>query len=119
MFGWFSQDPDYLVDFLNAVTGWDYTFETLHTAGERIANMRHAFNLREGQNPRKWAFPGRMIGNPPIGKGPLGQTTVDLEANEVAYLRAFGWDPETTRPSAQRLAELGLEDVAQDLGITA
>jgi aldehyde:ferredoxin oxidoreductase len=119
MFGWFSQDPDYLVDFLNAVTGWDYTFETLHTAGERIANMRHAFNLREGQNPRKWAFPGRMIGNPPIGKGPLGQTTVDLEANEVAYLRAFGWDPETTRPSALRLAELGLEDVAQDLGITA
>ncbi|MGQ9674513.1 MAG: aldehyde ferredoxin oxidoreductase family protein [Chloroflexota bacterium] len=119
MFGWLSQDPDYTPRFLSAVTGWELSFEDLHVIGERIANIRHAFNLREGLNPRKWNMPGRAIGVPPTGKGPLGQITVDLEANEVAYLKAFDWDPETTVPSARKLAELGLGDVAKDLGISS
>lgn len=117
MMGWFSNDPDYVRKFTNAVTGWDYSFEDLHRVGERIANMRHVFNLREGINPRRWRIPGRVIGQPPLGKGPVGQVTVDLEANEVAYLKAFDWDPQTTVPSAARLESLGLGDVVKDLGI--
>ncbi len=117
MFGWFCQDPDYVVRFLSAATGWDYDVDELHRVGERIANIRHAFNLREGLNPRQWNMPGRAIGSPPTGKGPLGQTTIDLDALEVAYLKAFDWDPVTTMPSAAKLAQLGLDHVARDLGI--
>lgn len=117
MMGWFSNDPDYVRKFTNAVLGTSYSFADLHWIGERIANMRHAFNLREGINPREWKIPGRAIGQPPVGKGPLGARTVDTEANEVAYLKAFDWDPRTTVPSAAKLESLGLGDVARDLGL--
>jgi aldehyde:ferredoxin oxidoreductase len=119
MFGWLSNDPDYVRKFTNAVTGFDLSWEDLHEIGERIANVRHAFNIREGVNPREWKMPGRAIGQPPIGKGPLGQSTVDLEANEVAYLKAFDWDPTTMKPSASKLESLGLGNIAEDLGIKA
>ena len=37
--------------------------------GKRIANIRHAFNLREGLNPIRFEVPGRIIGDPPQTAG--------------------------------------------------
>ncbi|MEE8472248.1 MAG: aldehyde ferredoxin oxidoreductase C-terminal domain-containing protein, partial [Dehalococcoidia bacterium] len=100
---------------LSAVCGWDYSTDELLETGDRIANLRHAFNLREGLNPLEFQVPGRVLGRPPLAEGPTAGVEIDLDALEADYLRAMSWDPVTARPSRQRLVELGLKDVDQAL----
>jgi aldehyde:ferredoxin oxidoreductase len=104
-----------MVGFLNAVTGWDYTLDELLKAAERIANLRHAFNLREGINELKWPVHPRIVGKPPQTTGPLAGVTADIEAQVYWCLGALDWDRVTTKPSKAKLLSLGLDDVAKDL----
>jgi len=109
-------DPNrYIVGFMSAVTGWDRSMDELLKAGERIANMRHAFNLREGINPLNWEVHPRIIGNPPLEAGPHANVTVDIKAQVYWNLGALDWDRVTTKPSKKKLLELELDDVAKDL----
>ena len=109
-------DPSkYIVGFMSAVTGWDRSMDELLKAGERIANMRHVFNLREGINPVKWKVHPRIVGKPPQKEGPLAGVTADIEAQVYWNLGALDWDRITTKPSRKKLLELGLDDVAQEL----
>ena len=105
----------YVAGFMNAVTGWDCSIDELLKIGERIANMRHVFNLREGINPLKLKVHPRIIGKPPQAEGPLAGVTADIEAQNYWNLGALDWDRVTTKPSKKKLQELGLEDVAEDL----
>jgi aldehyde:ferredoxin oxidoreductase len=52
--------------FMEYVTGEQYTLDDLLTIGERIANLCMAFNLRKGVTFSQWEVPGRMIGDPPL-----------------------------------------------------
>jgi aldehyde:ferredoxin oxidoreductase len=113
---WSLPSADVVTDFLNAATGWNLTTDDLVKTGERIATLRHAFNLREGLNPLKTKVPGRIFGRPPLQAGPLKGVTVDVDTLVNEYLKVMDWDPITAKPSAQRLRELGLEDVAGALG---
>jgi aldehyde:ferredoxin oxidoreductase len=106
---------NYLVEFMNAVTGWERSMEELLKCGERIANMRHVFNLREGINPLKSYVHPRVIGNPPQKEGPLAGITADIDAQVYWCLGALDWDRVTTKPSKQKLLSLGLNDVAEEL----
>lgn len=101
--------------FLEYVTGQNYTLENLLTIGERIANLRMAFNIREGVRLSDWKVPGRMIGDPPLTAGPLKGITIDLQTLTSEYLEKMGWDPKTGKPSPKKLKELGLEKVSKDL----
>lgn len=116
-FGWWSNDPSYLYRFMTAVTGWEFDKEEARNAGERIANMRHAFNLREGHNPRAWEYPGIMIGDPPLGVGPLANVTVDIETLEREWLEGYHWDLETTEPDPEHLKDLAIPELAKELGL--
>jgi aldehyde:ferredoxin oxidoreductase len=100
---------------LKAVTGWEVTTDELLKTGERISNIRQAFNMREGLNPLKFKVPDRVIGRPPHKEGPLAGITVDEETLVKDYLAAMDWDPKTAKPSKKKLQALGLEDVAQEL----
>jgi aldehyde:ferredoxin oxidoreductase len=104
-----------LKDFLNAVTGFDYSRDELRKAGDRIATLRHAFNLREGINPLQWTVHPRIIGQPPQESGPLAGVTADLTGQIERNLAALDWDRSTTVPSQKKLKYLGLDDVAGDL----
>ncbi|MFP3976034.1 MAG: aldehyde ferredoxin oxidoreductase C-terminal domain-containing protein, partial [Dehalococcoidia bacterium] len=97
------------------VTGWDITVDELLKTGERIANMRQAFNIREGLNPMQFKVPDRVLGNPPQKEGPVAGVTVDMDTLAKEYLAAMDWDTETAKPSKRKLEELGLEDVAKEL----
>jgi aldehyde:ferredoxin oxidoreductase len=97
--------------FMECVTGESRTLEDLLAAGERIANMRMAFNLREGISFADWKMPGRMIGNPPLTAGPLQGITIDAQTMVSEYCETMGWDPRTGRPSHEKLRELGLSDI--------
>jgi aldehyde:ferredoxin oxidoreductase len=105
----------YASEFVSAVTGWERSVDETLKVGERIANMRHVFNLREGINPRKYKVHPRIIGRPPQEEGPLAGVTADIEAQIDRCLGALDWDRVTTKPSQKKLLELGLEDVARNL----
>lgn len=111
----FGRMVPYLTPFLNAVTGTGYSEEEVLKAGERIATMRHVFNLREGINPLKWQVHPRITGNPPFAAGPLAGVTADIEAQVYWNLGAMDWDRFTTKPSKAKLLWLGLDDVAREL----
>ena len=101
--------------FMSAVTGWDRSMDELLKAGERVANMRHVFNLREGINPLERKVHPRIIGDPPHGAGPHAKATIDIKADIYWNLWALDWDRTTTKPNKKKLLELGLDDVAKDL----
>jgi aldehyde:ferredoxin oxidoreductase len=100
---------------LSLATGWDVTWEELLRTGDRIATLRHCFNLREGINPLEWKLPDRMLGKPPPADGPHKGVTVDAEAQVKTNLEALDWAPVTAKPSRRKLAALGLDEVAKDL----
>ncbi|MDD5082220.1 MAG: aldehyde ferredoxin oxidoreductase family protein, partial [Dehalococcoidales bacterium] len=92
---------------LNAVTGWDTTIDSLIKVGERIQDLRQAFNIREGINPMKFKVPPRTLGIPPQKEGPLAGVTVDEKTLLEEYMAEMDWDPKTAKPSKKRLLELG------------
>ncbi len=106
---------DVVTNFMSAITGWDVTTDELLKAGERISNVRHAFNLREGLNPLQFKVPDRSLGIPAQKEGPLTGVTVDEDTMIKEYLAVMDWDAKTTKPSKKKLQELGLEDIAGDL----
>jgi aldehyde:ferredoxin oxidoreductase len=117
LFGYLSYDFHFMPDFLTAVTGEQWDVARIEVAGERIANMRHLFNLREGLNPLEWTVPPRLLGRPPLASGFHKGFSVELETMVKDYLAAMDWDPVTTRPSPARLRELGLADLADLVGV--
>jgi len=92
--------------------------DDLILTGERIANMRMAFNLREGINPiSDFKIPGRVIGHPPIKAGVHKGVEIDLNTMVRDYLQVMDWDQMTCKPSRERLTALGLDDLIQALDI--
>ncbi len=115
IFAYLAYDWNFMPGFLTAVTGWDIDTDECYVIGERIADMRHAFNLREGLNPLQFEVPARLVGNPAQTEGNLRGITVDIDTQVREYCASMDWDPETAVPSRERLLELGLENVAADL----
>ncbi len=106
---------DTLMDSLKAITGWDdITPEELIKTGERITNVRQAFNVREGLK-MPFKYPDRMLGKPPKTVGPRAGTTMTEQDIFDEYLEEMDWDKETGKPSKKKLLELGLNDVASVL----
>jgi aldehyde:ferredoxin oxidoreductase len=110
-FGYLTYPVESLPEQLSAATGWEYTLDDLYPIGERIATIRHLFNLREGLNPLLRRVPERMVGQPPQDAGPLAGVTVDYQTQIREYLEAVGWDARTTVPSAEALRALGLDEM--------
>ncbi|MDO8673238.1 MAG: aldehyde ferredoxin oxidoreductase family protein [Dehalococcoidia bacterium] len=106
---------NYLNKSLALVTGWERTDDELKVIDERILNLRHAFNLREGINPNDRKLPGRLVGQPPQTEGPLAGKSIDTAAKTAAFLALRGWDPITFKPTKEKLLDLGLDDVAEDI----
>lgn len=105
----------FLYEFMSTVTGWDFGEEEGNKTAERVAAMRQMINIREGLHPRDFKLPGRVVGNPPFSEGPTANISVDADTLCQEYLREMRWDETTGRPERQRLVELGLDDVAQEL----
>ncbi|MBM3119542.1 MAG: aldehyde ferredoxin oxidoreductase family protein [Chloroflexi bacterium] len=115
MFGLGFMDASALTELINLTTGWNYSMDDLLKAGERIANIRQAFNAREGISTADFKVPGRIAGNPPLEAGPTAGKSVDFNTLLRDYLVARDWDTSTSKPSKKKLLELGLDDVAQAL----
>ena len=78
-------------DWINMTTGWDTTREELLLVGERIANLRMAFEIREGGNPAKREVPERMSGAVHT-EGPHANFALDTATLEREFLEACDWE---------------------------
>jgi aldehyde:ferredoxin oxidoreductase len=116
LFSGFLGVRDLAPKMLAAVTGWEVNDVFLKETGLRIFNMRHAFNLREGQRPSDVVLPRRLVGEPPQTEGPLKDVAIDHKTLAGNFFAALDWDAETGKPSRQSLEALGgMEDVIQNL----
>jgi len=100
---------------MTAVTGHPYDVALMTEAGERISNIRQAFNVREGINSVERKVNGRIVGTPPQTEGPAAGLTVNMDERVREYLAAMDWDLNTGKPSRQKLEQLGMDDVAAAL----
>jgi len=103
-----------LLEFVNAVTGWDMDINEALETGARIQTLRQAFNLREGIKPAEIKLPPRMAGIPPKDEGPLAGITIDTDTLASEYHKAMGWDPKTGQPIETTLERLGLKKLTED-----
>ncbi|MFC2013684.1 aldehyde ferredoxin oxidoreductase family protein [Chloroflexota bacterium] len=90
----------------------------LQLVGERIINLERAFNVREGFSRTHDTFPQRMLNEPlhTIEAPSEGQMIRSLDKFLDRYYEIRGWTPDGI-PSPQKLNELGLSFVVNDMPI--
>jgi aldehyde:ferredoxin oxidoreductase len=116
LFGLYLADNLPLIEYANAATGWTLSPEEYLKIGERIQNVRQAFNIRHGLRPiRDFRMNPRAVGNPPLGYGPLKGVTLDRDRLNRDFLKAMQWDEQTSGPTRKKLEALGLHKIAEDL----
>ncbi len=99
--------PEMLVGLLGAATGRHLEPEELLRIGERIYNLEHLFNLREGMTPADDTLPQRFLAEP-MPEGPAKGRVCPLQPMLKEYYAARDWDRETGYPSPSKRRELGL-----------
>lgn len=104
---------------LTSLTGISFTSEEVFQVGERVNNLARAFNAREGFSRKDDTLPDRLMNEPLLEGASKGQSIpqADLDFMLDEYYTARGWDVVTGTPTRQKLEELGLAAVAQDLGL--
>ena len=98
------------LELVNTVTGWGIDEAELLRAGERIQNLRAAFNWREGLRPGDFTAHPRMMGEGDgnLTAGPLKGVRVALPVLRDDYYRHMHWDTTSGRISKARAEELGI-----------
>jgi aldehyde:ferredoxin oxidoreductase len=100
---------------LALTTGWSMKYrEQFLKTGERIANLCRAFNLRCGWTFSDDILPPRILKESHPDGGAKG-VLVNLIPMLQEYYELRKWDLKTGKPSADKLEELGLKDIASDL----
>lgn len=105
-----------IVDFVNAVTGWDTSLWELMKVGERSNTMQRVFNLREGFTAKDDSLPERFfqgLGNGALQGRGLGREEFSQALH--AYYGMAGWDEETGVPRRWKLDELSIGWTAEYL----
>jgi len=105
-----------LKEMLYAATGIDdfNDEDKLLTIGERIWNVEHAFNVRDGFSRKDDYLPERFM-KESMENGPAKGQIVEMDHLLDEYYDARGWDRETGCPQKDKLESLGLMDIADEL----
>jgi aldehyde:ferredoxin oxidoreductase len=86
----------------------------LQKAGERIVNLERAFNILCGIRRKDDTLPERFL-REPLNEGGSAGRLVDLELMLDEYYAARGWSKKDSIPSREKLVELGLKQVADNI----
>ena len=112
----FFLQPGTKYEYMNAVTGSNYSEEDFKNMGLRSFTIRAAFNLREGLRRKDYTISPRNIGIPPITTGPLKDVVIPVEKLGDQFFEAMGWYADTGVPTKGFLEEVGgLDVVIRDL----
>ena len=103
-----------LARIIGAAVGKTLSADDLCVMGDRISNVERTFNVREGLR-RSWdTLPERLL-NEPLSSGPVKDQVVDLEPLLDEFYSVCGWDVKTGIPGQEKLKELGLDKIAEDM----
>jgi aldehyde:ferredoxin oxidoreductase len=107
-----------LVDLIRNATGWtDFSVDDFRKCGERIYNLGRVYCNREGIRRKDDILPDRLM-KEPLPEGPAEGMVLDAETLEMlkdAYYNYRGWDLATGIPSPDKLKELGLDGLLEDV----
>jgi len=95
-----------ITEWLNCLTGFDYTVEEMLTTGERIFNLKRLYNIKCGIGRADDNLPRHILEQPRPDGGAAGNLP-PLAAMLQEYYQARGWDEEG-RPSPETLQRLEL-----------
>jgi len=112
---WHLYGPDQLAELVKDTLDWDLGIEGIQEVGERTLNMLRAFNAREGFTRSDDSLPKKLYKPLKGGRSEgIHLTPEELEQAKDWYYEMAGWD-ENGVPTREKLAELGLEWVAEQL----
>jgi aldehyde:ferredoxin oxidoreductase len=100
-----------LIDFINAVTGWNLSAEEVINSGKRVLTLRQAFNIRDGLRSKEFNLPKRLIEPAPMG--PTAGKKLNFNAMKASFNKAMKWGEKSGIPSAECLRELGLDTIVR------
>ncbi len=103
---------------LEAITGGEWDEERFLRVGERTFNLERLLNLREGFGPADDTLPERFF-TEPLRVGRRTGSVLDRDAFQhrlTDWYQERGWDPQTTMPGDEKLAELGLAAEGEGVG---
>ena len=107
---------DNLTELYTLATGVNADEKHMLTVAERIYNLERAFACREGFDRKDDHLVGKWA-DEPVPNGPYKGEMIDPEKWEIMlddYYRLRGWNSNGV-PGKKKLAELGLESVADEL----
>jgi aldehyde:ferredoxin oxidoreductase len=110
------QDLDIARQAFNLATGEDWTMDRLLRVSERVRNLERMFDVRQGLRRKDDSLPKKFF-TQPLESGPYKGEVIDpqkFEAMKDEYYAIRGWDRDSGIPTKEKLAELGLADVAPD-----
>ncbi len=101
------------LDLVHALTGWELDDRELLACGERIQNLRSAFNRREGILPGDMKPHPRMMGEGDgrLDRGPLKGVRVPLLQLRKDYFDHMHWNQKTGKLARARADELGITEL--------
>ncbi len=116
---WQLYDTAQLAEITSAITGWEVDVEEVLEVGERRLNMMRAFNAREGIGREADTLPQKFFKRALKGGRSDGFHIDYDEWHEArdAYYRLSGWNVETGIPTREKLEELELGWVADQIGV--
>ena len=99
--------PEGFRNFMNAVTGAEYTIEEMEMAGERIFNAERQFMVNAGFTRKEDTLPDRLL-KEPMPDGASKGHVAHLDEMLTDYYKIRGWDNKGI-PTKEKLKELGLD----------
>ena len=118
LFGLFIyQDTEMVTRVFNLVTGKDWDLNQLLKVSERVRNLERMFDVRQGLRRQDDSLPKKFF-DQPLTHGPYKGEVMDkdkFERMKDEYYDIRGWDKETGIPTREKLEELGLGEVADEV----
>jgi aldehyde:ferredoxin oxidoreductase len=106
--------PETVLDLVNSACGAGLSLQELQLIGERGWNLKRVINNRLGLTRSNDRLPKSLL--QPYEDDPDGYVP-DFNAMMEAYYLARKWNSLTGYPEVEKLEELGLDWVIQDLGL--
>lgn len=103
------------LDAFTAITGREISLEEYLKVGERTICVQRAFNAREGFDRKDDTLPKRILNEPVKGGKYDGQRIENFDAMLDEYYKESGFDLKTGWPTREKLEEVDLADIADEL----
>jgi aldehyde:ferredoxin oxidoreductase len=111
------QDVDMAMNVFNLATGKDWELEKILEVSERVRNLERMFDVRQGLRRKDDSLPKKFF-KEPLKSGPYKGEVMDeqkFEEMKDEYYEIRGWDKTSGVPSREKLEQLGLNDVAEEV----